>query len=257
MPTRTTQSTPDTSTQAAAPQAATHEADTTPSVSLATLFGPARGASHQRALLHLQRTIGNARTARLIQRDYAVPAEKACNDVVPWLNTNSPYTPEWAETRSTYSFAGQATVTSEKLSDGTFKVMIKGNSKLKVKVNSPVDHPTWNPSPRPNRAAVVKAWQNMRSVLDAHENEHRKIAEQEHVKIEASWQSVDITATGATKDEAKQKAIADLQAKQKEWMDAAQAEQDKIDPFRGAVLACPAESAQSESAETEADAEEI
>jgi predicted secreted Zn-dependent protease len=127
--------------------------------------------------------------------------------------------------------------------------MIKGNPKLKVTVNSPVDRPTWNPSQRPNRAAVVKAWQNMRSVLDAHEDEHRKIAEQERVKMEANWQSVDITATGATKDEAKQKAIADLQAKQKEWQDAAQAAQDKIDPFRGAVLACPAESTQSDSTE--------
>jgi hypothetical protein len=224
--------------------------NTEPSQHLAILRGPGHGARQQHAALHLQRTIGNARTARILQRDYAVPPEKECSDVVPWLNANSPYAPEWAETRSTYTFVGQADFKTEGLPDGTFKAMIKGNSKLKVKVNSPVDRPTWNPSPRPNRAAVVKAWQNMRSVLDAHENEHRKIAEQERVKMESNWQSVDITMTGTTQEEAKNKAVAELQAQQERWRKAAQGEQDKIDPFRGAVLVCPAEGTQSESTES-------
>jgi len=234
-----------------------HTADAALSQNLAALHGPGHGTSHQRAILHLQRTVGNARTARLIQRDYAVPPEKECGEVVPWLNANSPYKPEWAETRSTYSFEGKATFKTEKLPDDTFKATIKGNANLKVKVNSPVDRPTWSPSARPNRTAVVSAWQNMRRVLDAHENQHRTIAEQERAKMETSWQSVDITQTGAAEEEAKNKAIAELQAKHEQWRKAAQAEQDKIDPFRGAVLACPAQGTQSEATETESTETEL
>lgn len=194
---------------------------------------------HGIAALNLQRTLGNAHVTRLLQRNYAVPPDTACKDVVPWLNANSPYKPEWAETRSTYSFVGQLNIKSENLPDGTVKVTIKGHKGLKVTVDSPVDRPTWDPSKRPNRDAEVKAWNAMRKVLDAHEEEHRKIAEQERVKAEQKFQNLDISATGATKDEAKQNAITALEAEKAKWQADAQKEQNKIDPFRGATLVCP------------------
>src|SRR5215208_3364003 len=61
----------------------------------------------------LQRLLGNRGVERLlmagghaIQR-YAVPGNLECDDVAPWLDSNSPFAPEWAETRSTFTFHGQ------------------------------------------------------------------------------------------------------------------------------------------------------
>lgn len=224
-------------------------ADAAPERSLETLHDPrASHAARSAAALGLQRAVGNAQLAReLAQPDatrqvqrYAVPADLECDEVVDWLDTNSPYAPEWAETRSTYAFHGRLRMRFETLPDGQVQAHVSGHAGLRVSVRSPVDRPTWSPSRRPNRAAVVRAWRAMRVTLDAHEQEHRAIAQRERAKAEEQFRALRFSVVGATRDEARDLAVAEVQAQQAQWQADAQAEQDAIDPFRGAVLACPA-----------------
>ena len=185
--------------------------------------------------LSVQRTIGEP---RILQR-YTVPADLACGDVVDWLNSNSPYAPEWAETRCTYSFNGGANVATSTLPDGTVKASVKGHQKLSVAVNCPIDRPTWNPSRRANRDAEVAAWRAMRATLDAHESQHRKIGATWRATLESRWRAVDFSVTGTDKADAMANAQAELDSRKQQWGADAQAAQDAIDPFRGAVLTCP------------------
>lgn len=191
------------------------------------------------ALIELQRALGNASVQRLIQR-YPVPPDLSCDEVVPWLDTNSPYSPEWAETRSTFTFNGQARIRYTTLPDGSVEAHVTGHNGLSVSVNSPIDRPQWSPSRRSNRAAVVTAWQAMRATLDAHEHKHRQIAERERLRVQGEYRSLDFTVSGADRAAARAAVVAELQSRQAQWQADAQAAQDAIDPFRGAVLACPA-----------------
>jgi hypothetical protein len=190
-------------------------------------------------ITELHRTLGNTHVQRMIQR-YAVPAALPCDQVVDWLHANSPYAPEWAATRSTFSFRGRARLTVDAEPDGTFTARIRGHPGLRVAVRSPVDRPRWSPSRRPNRAAEVRAWAAMRAALDAHEADHVRIAERERARVEAEYRALDISAAGATRAEARAAAVAQLEAQQQQWTADAQTAQDAIDPFGEAVLDCPA-----------------
>jgi hypothetical protein len=170
---------------------------------------------------------------------YAVPGSLECGEVVDWLNSNSPYAPEWAETRSTYSFNGSATTSSRNLPDGTVEIHVRGNRGMGVSVNSPIDMPSWSPGPRTNRQAEVAAWNAMITVLGAHEHQHRTIAANWRVTLEGNWRGVDFTVTGATAADARQAAVDELESQKTTWGQQAQDAQDAIDPFRGAVLNCP------------------
>jgi hypothetical protein len=175
--------------------------------------------------------------ARSLQR-YRVPGELPCSEVVDWLDNNSPYKPEWAETRCTYDFNGGLTVTSKTVPGGV-ELTGKGHPKLTVTVNCPVDRPEWSPSRRANRDAEVSAWRSMRQTLDAHENEHRKIGKDWKDTLQGRFRAMDVTVTGTDAADARQQLVDKVQAEQKSWADDAQAAQDAIDPFRGAVLDCP------------------
>jgi hypothetical protein len=158
--------------------------------------------------------------------------------VVDWLDNNSPYKPEWAETRCTYDFNGGLTVTSKTVPGGV-ELTGKGHPKLTVTVNCPVDRPEWSPSRRANRDAEVGAWRSMRQTLDAHENEHRKIGKDWKDTLQGRFRAMDVTVTGTDAADARQQLVDKVQAEQKSWADDAHAAQDAIDPFRGAVLDCP------------------
>jgi Domain of unknown function (DUF4157)/Bacterial protein of unknown function (DUF922) len=175
--------------------------------------------------------------ARSLQR-YRVPSELPCSGVVDWLDTHSPYTPEWAETHCTYDFNGGLTVTSKNVPSG-IELNGKGNARLTVSVNCPVDRPEWSPSRRANRDAEVRAWRNMRQTLDAHENEHRRIGRTWKDTLQSRFRAMDVTVTGSDAADARQQLVDKVQAEQQSWADDAQAAQDAIDPFRGAVLDCP------------------
>ena len=193
----------------------------------------------QRLLAHeLTHTVQQAGGGTALQR-YAVPASLACADLVDWLNNNSPYKPEWAETACTYSFSGGVNVSGSKQPDGTMKADVKGHDKLTVGVGCPIDRPTWSPSNRTGRAAEVAAWNSMRATLDAHESQHRQIGQTWRGTLEKRFRAVDFSVTGKDKAEAMANASAELQRQQQQWGADAQAAQDAIDPFRGAVLTCP------------------
>jgi hypothetical protein len=177
----------------------------------------------------------------LIQR-YAVPGSLACDEVVAWLNDNSPYKPEWAETRCGYSFSNNLKMDSSTQPDKTISLRITGHDKVSVSMNAPIDVPIWNPSRRPNRAAEVEAWRAMRQSLDAHEAQHRQIGTTWKATLLKRYQELDFTVTGASKAEALASARSELEATRLAWVAEAQADQSNIDPFRGAILACPSAS---------------
>jgi hypothetical protein len=203
----------------------------------------ARAGSKERArtphLLALQRSAGNRATTMFVQR-WTVPGSLACDEVVPHMDANSPYAPEWAETRSTHSFSGNVRVQHVDQSDGTVTSTASGHPGVRVRVSSPVDRPEWNPTARPNRAAEVAAWRSMRASLDAHEREHQRIGQTNNAELTRRYQAVHLTATGPDRQSNTADLTTQLQAEQQGWVDWAQAQQDAIDPFRGANLACPA-----------------
>ena len=79
----------------------------------------------------------------------------------------------------------------------------------------------------------------MRQALDAHENEHRKIGKTWKDTLQGRFRAMDVTVTGVDAADARQQLVDKVQAEQKAWTDDAQAAQDAIDPFRGAILDCP------------------
>ncbi|MBW4448471.1 MAG: DUF4157 domain-containing protein [Spirirestis rafaelensis WJT71-NPBG6] len=201
-------------------------------------LGPTRLQNNLQASQHLFPLHDLSRTSISLQR-YALPASLECNDVVSWLDSNSPYTPEWAETRCTYTFNGQLRVTFTTLSDGSVEARVTGHPKLSVSKSCPIDSPRWSPSQRPNRAAEVTAWNRMKATLDAHEQQHRRIGEKQRVIMENNFRVIDITGNGSDREQARSSAISQVVAEQGQWQQDAQNAQDAIDPFRGAVLSCP------------------
>jgi len=170
---------------------------------------------------------------------YRVPGSLACNEVVDWLNSSSPYSPEWAETACTYSFDGGVRTSSRTLPDGRVEVHARGHRGSTVSVDCPIDQPEWVPDDRPNRRAEVRAWRSMLTVLNAHERQHRSIGQTWRATLQRRFQAVDFTVTGSDNSDASDQASARIAELQSQWAADAQAAQDQIDPFRGAVLNCP------------------
>jgi hypothetical protein len=170
---------------------------------------------------------------------YAVPGSLACGELVDWLNSNSPYAPEWAETACNYSFNGGVRTSSTPNPGGGVTVRARGSSQATVSVSCPIDRPSWNPTRRPNRDAEVTAWRAMMAVLSAHEQQHRQIGQTWQATLQSRFQAVDFTVTGTDEADATAKASQHLTDLQNQWGTDAQAAQSAIDPFRGAVLTCP------------------
>jgi hypothetical protein len=170
---------------------------------------------------------------------YTVPGSLACSDLVDWLNSNSPYAPEWAETACNYSFNGGVRTSSTPNPGGGVTVRARGSSQATVSVSCPIDRPSWSPTRRPNRDAEVAAWQAMMAVLSAHERQHRQIGQTWQATLQSRFQAVDFTVTGTDEADATAKASQHLTDLQNQWGADAQAAQSAIDPFRGAVLTCP------------------
>ncbi len=173
---------------------------------------------------------------------YRVPGTLRCGEVVDWLNANSPYAPEWAETRCAYDFNGGVQTRSETLRDGRVRVTARGMPSATVTVACPIDRPEWDPSDRPNRDGEIAAWNAMRVTLDAHEEQHRRIGLRWRATLEQDRRAVNFTVTGSDAADAMQQAQERVAALQQQWQADAQAAQDAIDPFRGAVLRCPSSS---------------
>ncbi|MGZ4870084.1 MAG: eCIS core domain-containing protein [Halobacteriota archaeon] len=173
----------------------------------------------------------------LLQR-YRVPSDLACEVLVGWLNNNSPYAPEWAQTNCDYSFNGQIKLAKTELPNGGRSYNVKGHDKLTVSVKCPIDRPEWIPSKRENQAAEISAWNSMRAELDKHEREHQTIGKTWRGILENYYRRVDFNVTGVDDGDAMSKAQNEVDARRRQWMAEAQAAQDAIDPFR-AKLVCP------------------
>ena len=180
----------------------------------------------------------NASAPEALQR-YPVPGNLPCADVPDWLDNHSPYAPEWAETRCTYAFNGRLRIQFQTLPDGTVQATASGSPALSVSKACPIDGPNWSPSARPNRAAEVAAWHAMKATLNAHEQQHRQIGEQQRLVLQANYRAIDITVTGTDRADAVAQIQQQVNALQQQWMQAAQSAQDAIDPFRVAILDCP------------------
>ena len=177
-------------------------------------------------------------TAPALQR-YRVPGELPCREVVDWLNTNSPYAPEWAETRCNYSFDGGVRTSSRTLPGGRVALRARGHDKIQAVADCPIDRPEWTPTPRPRLRVEQRAWREMRTVLDAHEQRHRAIGMAWRVTLQGRYRALDFTVEGADQAEATQAATDEVARREQAWQADAQAAQDAIDPFRGARLTCP------------------
>jgi hypothetical protein len=180
----------------------------------------------------------NGTQLEAIQR-YPVPGELPCDEVVDWMNANSPYAPEWAETRCTYSFNGQLGIRYQTQPDGSVEATVSGSPRLSVSKRCPIDSPTWTPTARPNRAAEIAAWRTMKTTLMAHERDHQRIGEEQRVLAQQNYRAVRFSVTGSDRADAQQQVQDRVAEIQQQGQAAAQAEQDAIDPFRGAVLTCP------------------
>jgi hypothetical protein len=185
------------------------------------------------------------RQSPALQR-YEVPSSLACRDVVGWLDSNSPYKPEWAQTACDYSFDGQLRMSPPRKVGARVQVTVQGHKGLSVRVSCPVDRPEWTPSPRQNGGAEQAAWIRMRAVLDKHERAHQAIGQKWRPIIERKFQGTSFSVIGDDAADAKAKAAARLQVEQLKWVGPAQDAQSAIDPFRGAVLRCPPESTELE-----------
>lgn len=230
-------------------------------------FSPA-GASV--VLLNLQRKHGNRCTQRLLDnakhskaaiahgaapavQRYVVPGDLACNDLVGWLGTNSPYAPEWAENRVNYSFSPEnfVNIKFKDTGEGQVEGTATGMKNTKVLMNTPTDLPMWNLSKRTNRAAELRAWLATLAAIRAHENEHIRIGTTWRQKLEAKARAVKLTATGNSRDDVQAQLAKQLQTEAESWIGEVQAEQDQfdIDSDHGAkayktlpvvTLTCPA-----------------
>jgi Domain of unknown function (DUF4157) len=172
---------------------------------------------------------------------YAVPESLKCDEVADWMNNNSPYRPEWAETACNYAFNGNVDVSAPvKAGKGNVSITATGNKSLNVTGSCPTDLPVWSPATRPGQAAEATAWASMIATLDKHEGVHRALGETWRAKLDQRFKTVNKTVTGTDEADATAKlniAITDMRLA---WEAEAQAAQKKLDPFRGAHLTCPA-----------------
>lgn len=186
-----------------------------------------------------------ASVARPLIQCYQVPGSLRCNELVSWLNSSSPYRPEWAETRCTYSFNGNLLTRSRTLSDGRVQIVVRGHRGMTAAVDCPIDRPEWSPSERPRRDAEIAAWNAMLRSLDTHEQQHRRIGERWRGVLQARYRAIDFTVTGSDEADASTQAQERVAVLEQQYQADAQHAQDAIDPFRGATLTCPREGAPS------------
>jgi len=79
----------------------------------------------------------------------------------------------------------------------------------------------------------------MKASLDTHEQRHRAIARAWRATLESQVRGIRFTVTGTDKADAMSQLRQEVASLQQQWIAEAQAAQDAIDPFRGAVLSCP------------------
>jgi hypothetical protein len=188
-------------------------------------------------LVHVaQQSLGLRST---VQR-WPVPSDLACKDVANWMDQNSPYSPEWAQTNCAYSGPSNVGISCKETDTHEWECVIKNPTKINISISkNKTDMPNWSPTNRRNRKAELRAWNKMKRVLDTHEGIHRSICQEWRLQLQNRYRSLKITGKGATQDAARDDLKAQLGEKENDWNNEAQSAQTAIDPFRDAHLECP------------------
>lgn len=223
----------------------------------------------QIATLQLQRQFGNAFVQRLLTGVQPVPvgavqrwamgldAGAECSKIVPYINANSPYKPRWAKTSGTLQFddsAGySATAEDDKKTKWSVtlpgaKVGYQGGAK-----GPTIDMPTWSPT----NPTSSKAWTAAMSQLQAHEDQHKNVLENDQQTIESTMQYHSETVAATTEDAAKAAAKPKFWNQAQKEMAVVQPNQNKVDAGGAgcaATIDCTEESSESASAGNNASA---
>jgi hypothetical protein len=165
----------------------------------------------QQAALQLQRQHGNAFVQRMLAGEFGgrgiiqrwavgLKADAECNDVVSYINANSPYKPKWATCKAQLKYDDSAGYTATPGSEkGSFDVTAPG-AKIVYSSGPTIDMPTWSPT----NPTTSKAWTAAMSQLQAHEDQHKNVFDSDQTTIESTMQYHSETVKAA--DEATAKA---------------------------------------------------
>lgn len=245
--------------------------------SAALSSGRGLGGIESAHILHLQRTYGNRQVSRMIEdarggghhgqagaahrqvaraamptavQRYPVGASPNadCQTVVSWLDSHSPYKPEWARTQVRFNRSGSIVVSG---TAPNFRATFKNPG---VTVSKKVDMPQWQPANPAMRQAWDKMWANLRT----HETRHEEIANRWKTTLLDRLKALDLEVTANNQAEAQKEANRLVEDEWTSWIAEHQADQDDIDPFT-AELVCPNEeeeqSTEGESGEQSAEGE--
>ena len=107
---------------------------------------------------------------------WPVPSDLACKDVVNWMDQNSPYSPEWAQTNCAYSGPSNVGISCKETDYDEWECVIKNPKKIGISISKNItDMPNWSLSKRRNKMSELRAWNKMKRVIDTHEGIHRRI----------------------------------------------------------------------------------
>lgn len=217
----------------------------------------------QIATLQLQRQFGNAFVQRLLAGVQPVPvgavqrwamgldAGAECSKIVPYINANSPYKPRWAKTSGTLKFDDSAgyTATAEDDKKTKWSVTLPGAKIVYAggAKGPTIDMPTWSPT----NATSSKAWTAAMSQLQAHEDQHKNVMENDQQTIESTMQYHSESVAATTEDAAKAAGKGRFWTQAGTELKVVQPNQDKVDAGGAgcaAVIDCTEESTESANA---------
>jgi predicted secreted Zn-dependent protease len=205
------------------------------------------------SVLALQRRFGNAAVQRLLASDvtptaqheavqrlaggdlpvqrYAIglKATASCDEVLGYIGAHSPYSPEAAHTKVTFTWTGDPVVAGAKPDyTVTYPAAV-------VTVTKKVDMPMWSPT-GPMQAPWNAAWAKLRK----HEGEHEAVGDKWKATLETNLRALSLTISASSPTAAKTEAKKQAEAEFKGWLPDHQKEQLALDPFE-VIIDCPAE----------------
>lgn len=193
------------------------------------------------AAANLQHAVGNAQVTRMLAQREAettvqrypvdVAADASCDEVIRWINVNSPYAPEWAHTKGNPRWTGGWRITGNATSG--FRLQVR-NPQVTLDGGPHVDMPEWQPF----NPAMRRAWQRAYQTLRAHEARHEGIARQWQQRLQQRLARLNLRVDAASRDEVEAQAQSLIDAEWNQWIAEYQQAQQAIDPF-SATLQCP------------------
>ena len=189
----------------------------------------------------LQRAVGNAQVARMLAqretetmvRRYPVDVaeDASCDEVIQWIDANSPYAPEWAHTEGNPRWTGGFRITGD--AERGFRLRVS-NPRVTLDGGPHVDMPQW----RPSDPAMRRAWRRAYRTLRAHEARHEQIARQWQQRLQQRLARLNLHVEAGSREEVEAQANDLINAEWEQWIAEYQDAQHAIDPFT-VTLECP------------------